>query len=445
MIRHEKDNNAKQVNSSSQAKRWFCDATCHVRASCARGQVSTVLAVELRAEKTELAPGQEIRIDATVVGSLVGNSSLETQVDFEVDSAAVGTIKFPRGPWTIFVAKGSDTEVSTAVIRGTSFIDKTKSSTLTLSVVPNVIKGIAVTAARNYVEPDGSIEVTAVVSGLGTFSQNVKWEVLTGGGILSSTEGQKVELSALGLKEGGQIELRVSSRAKPNISAVLSLKVMKKPLPTIVSFEAKPLGVVAPNGLGIGGGKVRLSWEATDAESLEIQPGVGAVLGSSVEVVIDRSTSFVLTVRNSSGKTTQLAQVNVENQGILDVLSQIEVKAGANFFLGEDQVQALGSDGTLYVAGRRLKPMGASNEYQVFVTAYDRGGNSIWEQTLDVKIVGPPPSVYAILANTRGDVYIAGTISGNFTRPSTRAHAFEMRESINFSRNSWLKAAFLEA
>jgi len=66
--------------------------------------------------------------------------------------------------------------------------------------------------------------------------------------------------------------------------------------PVVERFEVDPGG-----GLGVGGGQVTLSWTVTDADSVTIDQGVGAVDGAEVMVSVTESTVFTLTAGNERG------------------------------------------------------------------------------------------------------------------------------------------------
>lgn len=74
--------------------------------------------------------------------------------------------------------------------------------------------------------------------------------------------------------------------------------------PTITSFTASPASLSAP-------GSVTLAWNAVNASSLSISPGVGAVTGNSKAVNVTASTTFTLTASNASGSVTATASVTV--------------------------------------------------------------------------------------------------------------------------------------
>jgi IPT/TIG domain len=53
--------------------------------------------------------------------------------------------------------------------------------------------------------------------------------------------------------------------------------------------------------LPAGGGTVKLEWNVTGAQSLKIEPGIGLVTGSSIEVAVTKTTKFTLTAVAANG------------------------------------------------------------------------------------------------------------------------------------------------
>jgi hypothetical protein len=74
-----------------------------------------------------------------------------------------------------------------------------------------------------------------------------------------------------------------------------------------------------------GGGRVRLSWQATDAQTLSIDNGVGNVLGRSyVDVNVYRTTAFKITATNVRGSREQIVLVQVPTDS-LPVIAYFDV------------------------------------------------------------------------------------------------------------------------
>lgn len=80
--------------------------------------------------------------------------------------------------------------------------------------------------------------------------------------------------------------------------------------PVIASFTATPAALPG------GGGDVTLAWSVQDATSLSIEPGVGAVTGSSLLVRVAATTTYVLTATGPGGNT--MASVTVTVVGATD-------------------------------------------------------------------------------------------------------------------------------
>ena len=93
-------------------------------------------------------------------------------------------------------------------------------------------------------------------------------------------------------------------------SASVTVAVAPRPAPTIATFTATP-ATLPP-----GGGAVTLAWTTSDADTLGIDHGVGAVTGTSLVVTVAASTTFTLTATNPSGSATKQASVTVGSAGI---------------------------------------------------------------------------------------------------------------------------------
>ncbi len=90
---------------------------------------------------------------------------------------------------------------------------------------------------------------------------------------------------------------------------IVLVNVTPEPAPTINSFT------VSPSSLPQGGGTVTVSWSTTNADSVDIEPGIGGFDGSltswSESLFVTSSTTFTLTARNSDGTATFAVPVTV--------------------------------------------------------------------------------------------------------------------------------------
>ena len=96
-----------------------------------------------------------------------------------------------------------------------------------------------------------------------------------------------------------------ATNATGSVSASTAVTVAALPAPTITSFSATPAALPA------SGGAVTLAWASTDAATLSIDSGVGAVTGTSKVVNVAANTTFTLTATNPTGAVTRTTGVTV--------------------------------------------------------------------------------------------------------------------------------------
>ncbi len=289
--------------------------TLSLLASCGPDR-PTINSFALKAAKTQLTPGEEVKIDAVTEGRFRTNRSDDGFGKFVIASGNEGgTLSAPNGPFTIFRSKADLTDIVTVVVNGKSTADESKTDSITLTVTPNLVKSIVVTSSTPAIEPGGTVNLSAMVTGVGTFSSDIVWTIVKGGGTLSANSGAMVTYDGKGVATGSEVEISAVSKMSSNVKASIKLLVVVKP--AITSFEATPVGLpVARTGLPIGGGKAKLAWVVKDAQSVEISPAVGVVQGTSVETAVTQTTEFTLTVKNGPWVVTKAATMKVENQGI---------------------------------------------------------------------------------------------------------------------------------
>jgi hypothetical protein len=89
-------------------------------------------------------------------------------------------------------------------------------------------------------------------------------------------------------------------------SAAARATVTVRPLPAITSFEAHAQNI-AP------GGASTLSWSVTDADMVTIDPGIGTVITSALQVTPTSTQSYTLTASNAVGAVTASTTVTVSS------------------------------------------------------------------------------------------------------------------------------------
>jgi len=89
------------------------------------------------------------------------------------------------------------------------------------------------------------------------------------------------------------------------------------PLPLITLFTANPPSITA-------GGSTLLTWEVSNADTVEITPDIGAVSASGTHTVSpDRTTSYTLTAANSHGTMSTHLTISLNGQGGLGGLEEV--------------------------------------------------------------------------------------------------------------------------
>ena len=173
----------------------------------------------------------------------------------------------------------------------------------------NAITGINATATPNTVASAGSSSLNAAVSGTGTFNQAVNWNVVSGGGSLSSGTGSTITYTAPTVTVQTPVQIKAVAAGNTNFSQTLALSVtpiVNGSKPVISSFTA------TPPSLPTGGGNTTLAWTVTGATSLSIDGGVGDVTGAtSKSVAVTATKTFTLTATNTSGSSTSTVDVTV--------------------------------------------------------------------------------------------------------------------------------------
>ncbi len=169
------------------------------------------------------------------------------------------------------------------------------------------ITGIDATATPPTIASGATSSLTATVSGTGAFNPAVNWSIVSGGGSLSSSPGASVTYTAPSVTVNTTVQIKATAAGDSSVSRTISITVQpatSTPKPTINAFSATPASLTAA-------GQVTLNWDASNATSLSIDSGVGAVTGTSKVISVSSSTAFTLTAINASGSSTKTLEVTV--------------------------------------------------------------------------------------------------------------------------------------
>lgn len=102
-------------------------------------------------------------------------------------SAVVWTVISGGGTITSLGVYTAPSVATSAVIRAVSVQDPTKFGQATISVVLGTITGVSVSPPTASIVVNASLQLTATVSGTGTFDPTVSWSIFSGGGTVSPT------------------------------------------------------------------------------------------------------------------------------------------------------------------------------------------------------------------------------------------------------------------
>ena len=124
------------------------------------------------------------------------------------------------------------------------------------------ITGINATASPNTLTSGGTSNLSSTVTGTGTFNTGTTWNIVSGGGTLSSNTGSSVTYTAPTVTVQTPVQIKAGAAGDASISQTLTLTV--KPVvagtkPVISSFTATPAS------LPTGGGNTTLAWTVTGA------------------------------------------------------------------------------------------------------------------------------------------------------------------------------------
>jgi hypothetical protein len=180
---------------------------------------------------------------------------------------------------------------------------------------------VTVSASNAAVAPNAFVDLSATVEGTGSYSRDVTWRIVSGGGALSASVGASVKYSSAGVSVGTDVTIEAASVMNPETTARVTVKVAN--VPSVSSFTAEvsnsPTGRTV-TGVPIGGGKVRLKWSVLNAKGVEMVSGAGkfTALGAQGEKEVDivQTTEFTLTAKNDAGQVQAKATVTAEVQGV---------------------------------------------------------------------------------------------------------------------------------
>ncbi len=190
----------------------------------------TIINVEVKATLSTLAAAT-----ATTVSSVVkGAGAFSDAIAWSLESGQ-GTLSATSGSSITFTAPSLAT-ANTTVIRATSVQDNTKFGTVTINnKALATITNVTVSALQTTLDAGAETTLNADVAGSNEFNNAVTWSIESGQGILSTTTGSSVTITA-------------PSRALANTIVVRATSVQDTTKFAAVTLNVKPHDLVARSG-----------------------------------------------------------------------------------------------------------------------------------------------------------------------------------------------------
>ena len=236
---------------------------------------TTTLTINLVPISITLTPSTAQTLEQTqtlnVTAAVAGDSATKG-VTWSLNSGAAGTLSNQTATSVTYNAPATVTTASSPVLTATSVSDNTKTSTLTLNLVPPP----SVTTASL---PNGTVNAAysstlAVSNGAAPYTWSVTVGTLPAGVILNSATGV---ISGTPTAYGtSSITVQVKDKGNFTATAALSIKIL--PAPVAITTTSLPNGVVNTAGysttLASTGGATPISWSWTAQAGSTLPPGL---------------------------------------------------------------------------------------------------------------------------------------------------------------------------
>jgi hypothetical protein len=213
-------------------------------------------------------------------------------------------------------------------------------------------------------------------------------------------------------RKEGTYRVRATSMADTSRFAESVVTVTKPPgtpaLPKIHAFAAAAATINSGEG-------TTLSWEATGATGLSIEPGVGTVTGTSVAVTPAETTTYTLRATNEAGSVTATATVTVRRPPVITYFAATPaaINAGQSTTLNWEVAGATSlsiAPGVGAVSGGAGVTVSPTSTTTYTLTATNAAGSVT--ATAKVTVTPPAPDTWASLSwanelpgNYDSDVY----------------------------------------
>ncbi len=183
---------------------------------------------------------------STISAVITGSGTFQNAVTWEIASGG-GTLSNSTDTSVTYTAP-SIVQDTIATLKATSKTDLSKTDTISLIVIaPTVVNSVQVTSTPSIIKSNATTTLSAVISGTGNPNPNAKWEIVSGGGALSSVSGASVTYAPAVVTTDTNVVIKATSSDDASKSA--SKTVVVEPIPTITGISVSmPFTTVQANG-----------------------------------------------------------------------------------------------------------------------------------------------------------------------------------------------------
>jgi hypothetical protein len=229
-----------------------------------------------------------------------GTGAVQNAVTWEISSGG-GTLTDITDTNVKYNAP-SVTQDTIVTIKATNKLETSKTDTITLIVIaPTTVNGVTIAASPNIIKSNATTTLAATVSGTGNPNPNAQWEIVSGGGTLSSVTGASVTYAPPVVTTDTTITIKASSSDDPSKTGTTQIVV--EPIPTIT-------------GISVAAPQTTLQAQSTTNLSASVTGYGNADLGVKWTVVGNQGT-----LSNATGATTIFNAPNVTT------ITKIQVRA----------------------------------------------------------------------------------------------------------------------
>jgi hypothetical protein len=241
-----------------------------------------------------------------------GSGAIQNAVTWEIVGGG-GILSNPTDTNVTYNAPAT-TQDMIVTVKATSKADPSKTDTITLIVIaPTVVNTIQINATSKVIKSNTTTTLNATISGTGNPNPNAKWEIVSGGGALSSLSGASVTYAPTVVTADTEVIIRATS--SDDASKTTTITIVIEPIPTITgislsvpstTLQASTTTSLSASATGFGNPDLGIKWSiignqgtlsnATGANTTFTAPDVSSATTVQIKAEsVQDSSKFALT------------------------------------------------------------------------------------------------------------------------------------------------------